>query len=82
LHLQCLRHNWTHQFAGAAPTSLPWGGAAGAPPQPGQSMQQEMSFSQTGREERANAASHALGCVLALLAMPALRASTRCASWG
>ncbi|MES2718032.1 MAG: hemolysin III family protein [Pseudomonadota bacterium] len=35
-------------------------------------MQQEMSFSQTGREERANAASHALGCVLALLAMPAL----------
>ncbi len=35
-------------------------------------MQQEMLFSQTGREERANAASHALGCVLALLAMPAL----------
>lgn len=35
-------------------------------------MQQEMLFSQTGREERANAASHALGCVLALVAMPAL----------
>ncbi|MBP7667421.1 MAG: hemolysin III family protein [Burkholderiaceae bacterium] len=31
-----------------------------------------MAFSQTGREERANAASHALGCVLALAAMPAL----------
>ena len=35
-------------------------------------MQQEMSFSQTGHEERANAASHALGCLLALFAMPAL----------
>ena len=35
-------------------------------------MQQEMVFSQTGREEQANAASHALGCVLALCAMPAL----------
>ncbi|MDH4392646.1 MAG: hemolysin III family protein [Aquabacterium sp.] len=35
-------------------------------------MQDEPSFSQTGQEERANAASHALGCLLALLAMPAL----------
>jgi hemolysin III len=35
-------------------------------------MQDESSFSQTGQEERANAASHALGCVLALFAMPAL----------
>jgi hemolysin III len=35
-------------------------------------MQQENSFSQTGHEERANAASHALGCLLALFAMPAL----------
>ena len=38
----------------------------------GQSMQDELSFSQTGHEERANAASHALGCVLALFAVPAL----------
>ncbi len=35
-------------------------------------MQDDMAFSQTGREERANAVSHALGCVLALFAMPAL----------
>ncbi len=35
-------------------------------------MQDESPFNQTGREERANAASHALGCVLALFAMPAL----------
>jgi len=35
-------------------------------------MQQDGGFSQTGREERANAASHALGCVLALLTMPTL----------
>jgi len=35
-------------------------------------MHNDMAFSQTGREERANAASHALGCVLALFAMPAL----------
>ena len=35
-------------------------------------MQHEASFSQTGREERANAVSHALGCLLALFAMPAL----------
>lgn len=35
-------------------------------------MQCDPSFSQTGHEERANAASHALGCLLALLAMPAL----------
>lgn len=35
-------------------------------------MQQDTAFSQTGHEERANAASHALGGVLALLAMPVL----------
>jgi hemolysin III len=35
-------------------------------------MQNDVAFSQTGREERANAASHALGCVLALFAMPTL----------
>jgi len=35
-------------------------------------MQDETAFSQTGREERANAASHALGCLLALFAMPTL----------
>ena len=35
-------------------------------------MQYDTTFSQTGQEERANAASHALGCVLALFAMPAL----------
>jgi hemolysin III len=35
-------------------------------------MPQQTGFSQTGREERANAASHALGCLLALFAMPAL----------
>ena len=35
-------------------------------------MQDESSFSQTGHEERANAASHALGCVLAPFAVPAL----------
>ena len=33
---------------------------------------QDEAFSQTGREERANAVSHALGCVLAMLAMPAI----------
>ena len=48
------------------------GGAAGAPRQPGFGMHDDMAFSQTGREERANAASHALGCVLALFALPAL----------
>lgn len=39
-------------------------------------MQHEIAhdtvFSQTGREERANAASHALGLLLAMLALPAL----------
>lgn len=35
-------------------------------------MPQQMLFSQTGREERANAASHALGCLLALAALPVL----------
>jgi len=35
-------------------------------------MQQPMPCSLTGREERANAASHAAGCLLALGAMPAL----------
>lgn len=35
-------------------------------------MQPDLCFTQTGREERANAASHALGGVLALLALPTL----------
>ena len=35
-------------------------------------MPQHTPFNQTGREERANAASHALGCALALFAVPAL----------
>lgn len=37
-------------------------------------MQADVSFTQTGKEERANAYSHALGCALALAAMPALAA--------
>lgn len=35
-------------------------------------MQHDMVFTQTGQEERANAASHALGLLLAMLAVPAL----------
>lgn len=35
-------------------------------------MRDPLQFSQTGQEERANAVSHALGCVLALLALPVL----------
>ena len=35
-------------------------------------MPTDIVFSQTDREERANAASHGLGCLLALAAMPAL----------
>ena len=63
-------------LASAAADNLPWGRAAGAPPQPGQSdARRTCAFSQTGREERANAASHALGCVLALFAVPALAAA-------
>ena len=43
------------------------------PPDQGIALQHiDPPFSQTSREERANAASHALGCLLALAAMPVL----------
>ena len=38
----------------------------------GRSLNTDLPFSQTWREELANAASHGLGCVLALAAMPVL----------
>lgn len=42
-------------------------------------MDTDLPFSQTWREEISNAASHALGCVLALAAMPALADPVRAA---
>jgi hemolysin III len=74
LHLQWLWHNWAAQSVRRSADNLGMGRrcrSATANPR-GCTLNTDLSFSQTWREELANAASHGLGCVLALAAMPAL----------
>jgi hemolysin III len=74
LQLQSLRHNCGPQSAPDRvdiPAMSRHGKRAAANPG-SRSVKNDMPFSQTWREELANAASHALGCVLALLATPVL----------